>query len=77
MMIRPQMKRAKEPSQWWRPCRRATKSSPRAASPAASSKVGENYINVEIAEGKDAPSIVVQKQAIVGNLLPKGTLKSL
>ena len=36
-------------------------------------KVGENYVSVEIAEGTE---VVVQKPSI-GLVLPKGTLKSL
>jgi preprotein translocase subunit YajC len=41
------------------------------------SKIGENFLHIEVAEGKDGPvELTVQKQA-VGALLPKGTLKSL
>ena len=41
------------------------------------SKISENYVTVEVAEGKNGPvELTVQKQAI-GALLPKGTLKSL
>ena len=40
-------------------------------------KVGENYITLEVAEGKDGPiEVTMQKQAISA-LLPKGTLKAL
>jgi len=40
-------------------------------------KIGENYITVEVAEGKNgAVEVTVQKSAI-GAMLPKGTLKTL
>ncbi|HNL22973.1 MAG TPA: phosphoribosylaminoimidazolesuccinocarboxamide synthase, partial [Rhodocyclaceae bacterium] len=52
-------------------------------SPAAQSlagritKVGENFLHVDVSEGKDgAVEVIVQKSAIA-NLLPKGTLKGL
>jgi len=40
-------------------------------------KVGENYLSVEIAEGKDGPIVINLQKNAVGALLPKGTLKSL
>jgi len=40
-------------------------------------KVGENFLHVDVSEGKDgAVEVIVQKSAIA-NLLPKGTLKGL
>lgn len=41
------------------------------------SKIGENYLHLEVAEGKDGPiELTVQKSAIAA-LLPKGSLKNL
>jgi preprotein translocase subunit YajC len=40
-------------------------------------KVGDNYIHLEVAEGKDGTVEMVVQKAAVQVLLPKGTLKSL
>ena len=41
------------------------------------SRLGENYLGLEVAEGKDGPvEITVQKSAVAA-LLPKGSLKNL
>ena len=53
------------------PARRRS-ASPTAASPARCTDIGDNFITVEVA---DNVRIRVQKGA-VGNVLPKGTLKS-
>ncbi len=77
MMIRPQMKRAKEHKSMVEALQKGDEVITQGGVAGRITKVGENYINVEIAEGKDGPiEVVVQKQAIT-NLLPKGTLKSL
>ncbi|MDP1957364.1 MAG: preprotein translocase subunit YajC, partial [Rhodocyclaceae bacterium] len=40
-------------------------------------KVGDNYVTLEVATGKDGPvEVIIQKQA-VGTMLPKGTLKAI
>ena len=40
-------------------------------------KVGENYLGLEVAEGKDGPIVITLQKNAVGALLPKGTLKNL
>lgn len=72
MMVRPQMKRAKE--------HKALLSALAAGDEVITSggvagkitSVGENFVKVEVADGVE---ISVQKSAI-GNVLPKGTLKN-
>jgi len=77
MMIRPQMKRAKEQKTMVEALQKGDEVVTQGGLAGRISKVGENYINVAVAEGKDGPvEVIVQKQAVV-NLLPKGTLKSL
>jgi preprotein translocase subunit YajC len=77
LMIRPQMKRAKEHKSMTEALQKGDEVLTQGGIAGRITKVGENFINVEVAEGKDGPiELVVQKQAI-SNLLPKGTLKSL
>ena len=77
LMIRPQMKRAKEHKAMTEALQKGDEVMTQGGIAGRITKVGENYINVEVAEGKDGPiELIVQKQAIA-NLLPKGTLKSL
>ena len=73
LMIRPQMKRAKEQKAMVTALAKGDEVVLAAGIIGRISKVGENYINVEVANGVD---IVVQK-ASVGALLPKGTMKTL
>lgn len=77
LMIRPQMKKAKEHQKMVTELAKGDEVVTQGGIVGRIIKVGENYITVEIAEGKDGPvEVTVQKQAI-GTLLPKGTLKSL
>lgn len=77
LMIRPQMKRAKEHKAMTEALQKGDEVLTQGGIAGRITKVGENYINLEVAEGKDgAIELVVQKQSIA-NLLPKGTLKSL
>ena len=73
LMIRPQMKRAKEQKAMVGALAKGDEVVLSAGIIGRISKVGENYINVELATGVD---IIVQKSA-VGALLPKGTMKTL
>ncbi len=73
LMIRPQMKRAKEQKAMVAALAKGDEVVLAAGIIGRISKVGENYINVELATGVD---IIVQKSA-VGALLPKGTMKTL
>jgi preprotein translocase subunit YajC len=73
LMIRPQMKKAKEHQKMVTEMIKGDEVVTQGGMAGRIVKVGENYITLEIAVGKDGP---IQKQAI-GALLPKGTLKAL
>jgi preprotein translocase subunit YajC len=77
LMIRPQMKKAKEHQKLVAELQKGDEVITQGGIVGRVSKVTENYISVEIAEGKDGGvEVTLQKQAI-STLLPKGTLKSL
>ena len=73
LMIRPQMKKAKEHKALLAGLARGDEVVTQGGIVGKVVKVGDNYVNVEIAEGTE---VVVQKPSI-GLVLPKGTLKSL
>lgn len=72
-MIRPQMKKAKEHRALIEALAKGDEVVTQGGIVGKVTKVGENYVSVEIAEGTE---VVVQKPSI-GLVLPKGTLKSL
>lgn len=77
LMIRPQMKKAKEHQKMVTELAKGDEVVTQGGVVGRISKISENYVTVEVAEGKNGPvELTVQKQAI-GALLPKGTLKSL
>lgn len=77
LMIRPQMKKAKEHQKMVEALQKGDEIVTQGGMAGRIVKVGENFITVEVSQLKDTPvEIVVQKTAI-GALLPKGTLKSL
>lgn len=77
VMIRPQMKKAKEQQKMVSELAKGDEVVTQGGIAGRIAKVGENYLSLEVAEGKDgAVTITVQKNA-VGALLPKGTLKNL
>ncbi len=77
LMIRPQMKKTKEHQKMVGELAKGDEVVTQGGITGKISKVGENYITLEIAERKDGPiEVTIQKQAI-GMLLPKGTLKNL
>jgi len=77
LMIRPQMKKAKDHQKMVGELVKGDEVVTQGGIAGRIVKVGENYITVEIAEGKNGSvEVQIQKQAI-GTLLPKGTLKSL
>ncbi|MRR50233.1 MAG: preprotein translocase subunit YajC [Rhodocyclaceae bacterium] len=77
IMIRPQMKKAKEHQKMVEALAKGDEVVIQGGIAGRISKIGENFLHIEVAEGKDGPvELTVQKQAI-GALLPKGTLKSL
>jgi len=77
LMIRPQMKKAKEQQKMISELQKGDEIVTQGGVAGRIAKVGENYLSVEVAESKDGPlTISVQKNA-VSALLPKGTLKNL
>ena len=73
LMIRPQMKKAKEHKQLIAALQKGDEVVTGGGLVGRITKVDENYVTVEIAEGTE---VVIQKPA-VAIALPKGTLKSL
>lgn len=73
LMIRPQMKKAKEHKALLEALAKGDEVVTQGGLVGKITKVGENYVSLEIAEGTE---VVVQKPAI-GLVLPKGTLKTL
>ena len=73
LMIRPQMKRAKEHKAMVEAMQKGDEVLTNGGIAGRITKMGETYISVEIAENVE---IAVQKNAITA-VLPKGTLKSL
>lgn len=73
LMIRPQMKKAKDHKALLAALAKGDEVVTQGGIVGKVSKVGDNYVTVEIAEGTE---VTVQKPAI-GLVLPKGTLKSL
>lgn len=72
LMLRPQMKKAKEHKQMLAALQKGDEVIVSGGTLGKITKVGESYINVEIAANVE---VVVQKGSIT-TLLPKGTLKS-
>ena len=73
LMIRPQMKRAKEHRKMVEELQVGDEVVTQGGIVGRITKVGDNYVSIEIAEGTE---VIVQKPA-VGLVLPKGTLKTL
>nr|QLG20588.1 protein translocase subunit YajC [uncultured bacterium] len=77
LMIRPQMRKAKEQQKMISELAKGDEVLTQGGIAGRISRLGENYLGLEVAEGKDGPvEITVQKSAIAA-LLPKGSLKSL
>lgn len=77
LMIRPQMKKAKEHQKLVSELAKGDEVVTQGGIAGKIVKIGENYVTLEVAEGKDGPvEVLIQRQA-VGALLPKGTLKNL
>lgn len=73
LMIRPQLKRAKDQKTMMAALQKGDEVVTQGGIAGKITKVGENYINVEIANNTE---VVVQKNSIQ-TLLPKGSLKNL
>ena len=77
LMIRPQMKKAKEHQKMVGELAKGDEIVTQGGMAGRIVKVGENYLTVEVGTLKDSPvEVLIQKNA-VGALLPKGTLKTL
>ena len=77
LMIRPQMKKAKEHQKMVGELQKGDEVVTQGGMAGRITKVGDNYISLEIAESKNGPiEVQVQKQAIA-TLLPKGALKNI
>jgi preprotein translocase subunit YajC len=77
LMIRPQMRKAKEHQKMVGALQKGDEVVTQGGIAGRVTKVGENYLTVEVAEGKDGPVEVIVQKSAVGALLPKGTLKTL
>jgi len=77
LMIRPQMRKAKEQQKMISELAKGDEVLTQGGIAGRISRLGENYLGLEVAEGKDGPvEITVQKSAVAA-LLPKGSLKNL
>ena len=77
VMIRPQMKKAKEQQKMVSELAKGDEVITQGGIAGRIAKVGENYLSIEVAEGKDGPVVITVQKNAVGALLPKGTLKNL
>lgn len=77
IMIRPQMKKAKEHQKMVTELAKGDEIVTQGGITGRIAKVGENYISVEVADGRDGPITINLQKNAVGALLPKGTLKNL
>ena len=77
VMIRPQMKKAKEQQKMVSELAKGDEVVTQGGIAGRIAKVGENYLSLEVAEGKDGAVVITVQKNAVGALLPKGTLKKL
>lgn len=77
LMIRPQMKKAKEHQKMVTELAKGDEVVTQGGIVGRITKIGENYVTVEVAEGKDGSVEVTVQKTAIGALLPKGTLKTL
>ena len=77
VMIRPQMKKAKEQQKMVSELAKGDEVVTQGGIAGRIAKVGENYLSLEVAEGKDGAVVIAVQKNAVGALLPKGTLKNL
>ena len=76
LMIRPQMKRQKEAKAMVEAIKVGDEVITAGGLLGKITKAGEQFLTVEIAEGKDGPVEVLMQRAAVQNVLPKGTIKA-
>lgn len=77
VMIRPQMKKAKEQQKMVSELAKGDEVITQGGIAGRIARVGENYLSLEVAEGKDGAVVITVQKSAVGALLPKGTLKNL
>ena len=77
VMIRPQMKKAKEQQKMVSELAKGDEVITQGGVAGRIAKVGENYLSLEVAEAKDGAVVITVQKSAVGALLPKGTLKNL
>ena len=77
VMIRPQMKKAKEQQKMVSELAKGDEVVTQGGIAGRIAKVGENYLSLEVAEDKDGAVVITVQKNAVGALLPKGTLKNL
>lgn len=77
VMIRPQMKKAKEQQKMVSELAKGDEVVTQGGIAGRIAKVGENYLSLEVAEGKEGAVVITVQKNAVGALLPKGTLKNL
>jgi len=77
LMIRPQMKKAKEQKAMVEALAKGDEVLTQGGMAGRITKVGENFLTLEVATLKDSPVEVIVQKGAVGTLLPKGTLKTL
>ena len=77
VMIRPQMKKAKEQQKMVSELAKGDEVVTQGGIAGRISKVGENYLSLEVAESKEGAVVITVQKNSVGALLPKGTLKNL
>ena len=77
VMIRPQMKKAKEQQKMVSELAKGDEVVTQGGIAGRIAKVGENYLSLEVADGKEGAVVITVQKNAVGALLPKGTLKNL
>jgi preprotein translocase subunit YajC len=77
VMIRPQMKKAKEQQKMVSELAKGDEVITQGGIVGRIAKVGENYLSLEVADAKDGPVVMTVQKTAVGALLPKGTMKNL
>jgi preprotein translocase subunit YajC len=77
VMIRPQMRKAKEQQKMVSELAKGDEVITQGGIAGRIAKVGENYLSLEVADAKDGPVVITVQKSAVGALLPKGTLKNL
>lgn len=77
LIIRPQSKKAKEHQKLISELAKGDEVVTQGGVAGRITKVGENYLHLEVAEGKDGPLVLMVQKSAVTTLLPKGSLKNL